>query len=116
MSPFLIPGTEVSEKLNGVHGFMVERKIENKKNLIKRKKLKSQNVQNVQNFSSGSSNLIIEPHPEEYLQEQSRVVVEIDKVNQHKKEAFGKEERKEKQDFRDNFFNIDSSGSYSVSW
>ena len=115
ISPFLIPGTEVSEKLNGVHGFMVEKNIEGKNIPSRRTKLKNKS------FGSGTTSLIIEPHPEEYLEElskNSRPVVGIDnhmgqKDRSLEEKAIAKEK---KQESPENFFQIDSSGSYSVSW
>merc|ERR1711942_462176 len=62
VSPFLIPGTEVSEKLNGVHGFMVEKNIKSQNIPARKEKLKDKTV------SSGGTSLIIEQHPEEYLE------------------------------------------------
>merc|ERR1712079_238361 len=44
MSPFLIPGTEVSEKLNGVHGFMFEKNVKGKNIPARRKKLKNKTL------------------------------------------------------------------------
>ena len=54
MSPFLIPGTEVSEKLNGVHGFMVEKNIKSQNIPVRKEKLKDKT------FSSGATSLTID--------------------------------------------------------
>ena len=115
MSPFLIPGTEVSEKLNGVHGFMVEKNIKSQNISARREELKDKA------FSSGATSLIIEQHPEEYLEElskKSRPIVEIDNhKEQNNRSLDEKEIAKEKtEESPENFFQIDSSGSYSVSW
>ena len=64
MSPFLIPGTEVSEKLNSLHGFLNPRTNEDVEVVDKKKKMENVDANRLPFLSS---NLIIEPHPEEYL-------------------------------------------------
>ena len=115
MSPFLIPGTEVSEKLNGVHGFMVEKNIKSQNIPARKNKLKDQT------FNSGATSLIIEQHPEEYLEElskKSRPIVEIDNHKEQNDRSLDEKEiaKEKKEETPENFFQIDSSGSYSVFW
>ena len=115
MSPFLIPGTEVSEKLNGVHGFMVEKSIKSQNIPARKEKLKDQT------FNSGATSLIIEQHPEEYLEElskKSRPIVETDNHKEQNNRSLDMQliAREKKEESPENFFQIDSSGSYSVSW
>ena len=115
VSPFLIPGTEVSEKLNGVHGFMVEKNIKSQNIHARKKKLKDQT------FSVGGTSLIIEQHPEEYLEElskKSRPIVEIDNHKEQNDRSLDEKEiaKEKKEETPENFFQIDSSGSYSVFW
>ena len=115
MSPFLIPGTEVSEKLNGVHGFMVEKNIKSQDIPARKKKLKDQT------FSSGATSLIIEQHPEEYLEElskRSRPIVGIDNHKEQLERSLDEKlkAREKKEESPENFFQIDSSGPYFVSW
>ena len=110
MSPFLIPGTEVSEKLNGVHGFMVEKNIKSQNIPARKKKLKDKT------FSSGATSLIIEQHPEEYLEElskKSRPIVEIDNHKEQNNRSLDEKEiaKEKKKETPEILFQIDSSGT-----
>merc|ERR1711874_17430 len=117
VSPFLIPGTEVSERLNGGHGFVVD-KVDTEHLDNERKNMKKDIPEKLE---SASTSLVIEPHPEEYLAEMSRNSRILVKLNNHYEEenteAGGKEgEEEKKEEGAGIFFSFDPSGSYSVTW
>ena len=62
-------GTEVSEKLNGLHGFLSPRKTEDVEVVDKRRTTAYTDVKRLLFISS---NLIIKPHPEKYLADRTR--------------------------------------------
>ena len=85
------------------------------------KKKKMENV-NVKRLPFLSSNLIIEPHPEEYLADQTRKAAAKLDIDDHDKsgpkyykakECFSVENEK---DNSNHFFKVKTSGAYSVSW
>ena len=110
LSPLLIPGTEVSEKLNKLHGFMLENNLN-----VKVDGFEEQD-------SPSSPKLKFEPHPEEYLELKIR---EKSKALQLKKDkvpeimAFDLKQNKIKPLSNLNDLKVSSHsslGTYSISW
>ena len=68
----------------------------------------------IRKYKSAYSNLIIKPHPEEYLSDMFRNIA----ANVNEKDKQQKERKLVKNGNKRpyHFFNIDSSGSYSVTW
>ena len=111
----MIPGTEVSEKLKGLHGFVLQ---------SLEQKTVNTNVDDIMEERVHSSNLIIEPHPEEYLAEKTREVLQTlerkkQKLNikqqQQKEEIYYAQETVK--EMSRNLFKVNlTSGEYSLSW
>ena len=69
-----------------------------------------------------SYNLIIEPHPEEYLADRIRKAAAKLDIDDHDKAGSKIQEGKERffveneKDNSNHFFNVNTSGAYSVTW